>query len=290
MVLTPLFELFTVTTEQTLAFTQAISSFLFKTATHKFMAIITQTQTTIMSRIPTITRIFTLINAQTTRLIKTNRKILSAITHSVASILRKGIKKTPTFTQTQSLNIIKYLGKKFSVQISEVITLSSLKPFIKIISIVPPFSWVTHAAVEPNTWESIAFGNDMFVAIASTGSHRVMVSGNGVDWTPADAAEANSWKSVTFGAGKFVAVSSDGINRVMTSTDGVTWTPHLAAEQNTWDSITYGNNQFVAVSSDGINRVMTSTDGVTWSPQTAAENNLWQSVTYGNGQYIAIAS
>ena len=76
-----------------------------------------------------------------------------------------------------------------------------------------------------------------------------MVSGNGVDWTPADAAEANSWKSVTFGAGKFVAVSSDGINRVMTSTDGVTWSPQTAAENNLWQSVTYGNGQYIAIAS-----------------------------------------
>lgn len=61
-------------------------------------------------------------------------------------------------------------------------------------------------------WNSITYGNGVFVAVAAQGSS-VMTSPRN---SPAD----NEWNSVTYGNGLFVAVSASGSgNRVMTSPD-----------------------------------------------------------------------
>ncbi|MDZ7744295.1 MAG: hypothetical protein U5K77_00835 [Candidatus Saccharibacteria bacterium] len=151
-------------------------------------------------------------------------------------------------------------------------------------------TWTTHASTEVNFWNSVTYGNGIYVAVSSDGTNRVMTSPDGETWTAHAAAEQNFWRSVTYGNDQFVAVANSGTNRVMTSPDGETWTAQTAAEQNSWQSVTYGNNQFVAVSYDGTNRVMTSLDGETWTAQTAAEANSWRSVTYANNQFVAVAA
>lgn len=78
-------------------------------------------------------------------------------------------------------------------------------------------TWVARTAAEANSWYSVAFGGDLFVAISVDGINRVMTSPDGITWTARTAAEANEWYSVAYGNGKFVAVSRSGTNRVMTS-------------------------------------------------------------------------
>ena len=142
------------------------------------------------------------------------------------------------------------------------------------------------------SWESVTWGNGLFVAVASSGvGNRVMTSPDGVTWTSRTSAADNNWSAVTWGNNLYVAVSNTGTtNRVMTSPDGITWTIRTSAADNSWTDITYGNGLFVAVSSSGTgNRVMTSSDGITWTSRTSAADNTWQTVTYGNGLFVAVS-
>ena len=129
----------------------------------------------------------------------------------------------------------------------------------------------TPRLVEASAWNSVCYGNGLFVAVASSGTKRVMTSPDGEDWTPRTV-EASYWNSVCYGNGLFVAVAYDGTKRVMISTDGITWTPRTV-EASYWLSVCYGNGLFVAVANSGTKRVMTSTDGITWTPRavTASE-------------------
>ena len=152
-----------------------------------------------------------------------------------------------------------------------------------------PGGWNAVTPPEVNGWWSVTYGLDKFVAVAGSGTNRVMYSTDGITWTSASAAEENFWYSVTYGNGKFVAVSTSGTNRVMYSTDGITWTSALAAEANNWLSVTYGGGKFVAISTTGTNLVMYSTDGINWNPASVPEANQWYSVTYGDGKFVAVA-
>jgi hypothetical protein len=151
-------------------------------------------------------------------------------------------------------------------------------------------TWTARTASEANSWQSVTYGNGVFVAVASDGTNRVMTSTDGVTWTARTAASAYQWVSVTYGNGLFVAVEPTGQNRVMTSPDGVTWTRRTGPGVIGWNSVTYGNGVFVAVGPNTANRVMTSPDGVTWTARTAAQSNTWNSVTYGNGVFVAVSS
>lgn len=131
------------------------------------------------------------------------------------------------------------------------------------------FAWTAQTAAEDNSWQSVVYGEGIFVAVSSNGTNRVMTSPDGVTWTsrsaPEDTADS-TWKSVAYCNGTFVAVANGGTTKVMTSPDGITWTAQTPAEDNSWQSVSYGNGTFVAVADTGTNRVMTSPDGVTWTP------------------------
>ncbi len=154
-------------------------------------------------------------------------------------------------------------------------------------------SWTIRVNATNNWWESVTYGNGLFVAVASdVVDNKVMTSPDGINWTSRTIPVNNAWYSVTYGNGLFVAVADSGTgNRVMTSPDGINWTIRTSAADNGWHSVTYGNGLFVAVAETGIgNRVMTSPDGINWTIRTSAADIWWQSVTYGNGLFVAVAA
>ena len=81
-------------------------------------------------------------------------------------------------------------------------------------------TWTLRTAAADNDWQSVAYGNGVWVAISSDGTDQVMRStDDGLSWSAVLATEGNNWESVAYGNGVWVAVSSDGANRVMRSVD-----------------------------------------------------------------------
>jgi len=148
------------------------------------------------------------------------------------------------------------------------------------------YEWDAKTAAEINDWESVCWSPelDLFCAVASDGTNRVMTSPDGVTWTARAAAEANYWMSVCWSPKLtlFCAVALDGTNRVMTSPDGTTWTARAASEANEWQYVCWSPKLelFCAISYTGTNRVMTSPDGTTWTARAASEANGWRSVCW----------
>lgn len=147
--------------------------------------------------------------------------------------------------------------------------------------------WIAHSAAEDNTWVDIAYGNGVFVAIASDGTHRVMTSPDGITWTAQTASIVETWSAITFGNGLFVAVCSNA-SQGMSSPDGVTWTTFNGAAPSNWIDVAYGAGVFAAVGRIGSKRVETSPDGVTWTGQNSAAQNTWGKVVFGNGLFVAV--
>lgn len=105
-------------------------------------------------------------------------------------------------------------------------------------------------------WRGVAFGNGVFVAVASSGTGtRVMTSSDGLTWTPRQSATDADWNAVTFHNNLFVAVGTDA---VMTSADGISWTTSTAPTGN-WDSVVGCNGTYVATAENGPSFVMYST-------------------------------
>jgi hypothetical protein len=96
----------------------------------------------------------------------------------------------------------------------------SKRAFISFFTEMATANWTPRAsATEANTWNSVTYGNGLFVAVAYGGTNRVMTSPDGITWTPRTTTgtnDTNWWALVTYGNGLFVAVAGSGTNRVMT--------------------------------------------------------------------------
>lgn len=160
-------------------------------------------------------------------------------------------------------------------------------------AVASDMTW-TSRTVPANGWKSVAYGNGMWVAVANSGTNRVMSSTDGINWTPAlSANESTAWNAVAYGNGRWVAVGSSSTNRTMTSTDGLNWTSNPSANDALlWMSLAYGNGVWVAVAlATGGNNVMTSTDGISWTLRAPTNNSShWGSVAFGQGKFVAVTS
>ena len=150
--------------------------------------------------------------------------------------------------------------------------------------------WVSRVPAVANRWEAIAFGNNTFVAVASTGTgDRTMHSQDGINWEAGTIIDGD-YEDITYGAGLFVAVGRDAL--IQTSPDGITWTVRTAPVVTVhFESVTYGGGLFVIVADGGTgDRVATSPDGITWTARAAAVDNAWEGVTWGRGLFVAVCS
>jgi hypothetical protein len=156
-------------------------------------------------------------------------------------------------------------------------------------------NWTIRTSAADNNWTSVVYGasDNLFVAVASSGSDRVMTSPDGITWTLRSTAGDNvDWRSVTYGGGRFVAVGDyDAFfpTQVMWSNDGITWNTVAVPGTNDFKSVTWSGTRFIAVSNNGTNRVMRSTDGTSWSA-ISADYVDWSSITSGNNILVAVGT
>ena len=84
-------------------------------------------------------------------------------------------------------------------------------------------------------WNSIAYGNGKYVAVAES-SQFMAVSSDGINWSEYYTLYGQ-WKSITYGNSKniFVAITDGPI--AGTSTDGISWTQRSISNRS-WNDIT----------------------------------------------------
>lgn len=156
-------------------------------------------------------------------------------------------------------------------------------------------TWRSTSAVANNRWESVAYGDGIFVAVSRVESEELsavksMYSTDGIAWLSGNLSNVSTsnWSGVTYGKGLFVAV---GDNYTATSVDGINWTGKFTgiASNNAWYDVVYGNDRFVAIAYNGTpnTEFITSTDGMNWSVVSGLPSKAWFRITYGNGIFVA---
>jgi hypothetical protein len=125
-------------------------------------------------------------------------------------------------------------------------------------------SWQPSNLPATATWKAIAYGEGVFVAIATGGTVAAYSTDLGITWSSATLPRSTTWSSVAFGAGRYVAVSSTS-GTTAYSLDGINWTASLYSIAAT--KVAYGQGVFLAVNSSGTT-AYTSEDGITWKQRT----------------------
>jgi hypothetical protein len=145
--------------------------------------------------------------------------------------------------------------------------------------------------------QSIAYGNNTFVAVGGNGNIAYASSSDVTQWTAVTTSNfpiitGGTIYGVAYGNGKFVAVGDDGKIVYAPETDLQNWT---LVDNSTFDSsniqgITYGEGKFVAVSEDG--KMALSTDGIAW---TAVANSTFGGtaifdIAWGEDIFVAVGA
>jgi hypothetical protein len=131
-----------------------------------------------------------------------------------------------------------------------------------------------------SNWNSIAYGNNRFVAVSNTSGTIAAYSLDGITWSASTLPATAQWTSVTYGQGVFLAVSTT--TAAATSPDGVTWTVRATSTAASgFSAVTFGNRDryglFVGVGA-GTGDVATyiKTGATTRGRAKVAANKLFQ--------------
>jgi len=134
-----------------------------------------------------------------------------------------------------------------------------------------------------STFNSITYGNGLFVAVGNNGAINI---GTGKARTSITGVTAQVLHTITYGNGLFVAGGGAGV--LFSSTNGITWTSRTSGTSSAIFNVTYTNNLYVYT---GINCLATSTDAITWTPRAYFGANVSTNITgtcviYANGEYL----
>jgi hypothetical protein len=156
----------------------------------------------------------------------------------------------------------------------------------------------------PATLVSVAFGNDIFVAIGNSANpnESIITSSNGLNWKVQETQDGYGWQQVTYGNGRFVAAGVNILTDELVSkisVDGITWTlpqpinyefnTSMTLSRNLY--VTYENGIFIMLYTPvyymELTYIFTSKNGVDWCLQYNSNSQLY-SVAYGNGMFMAV--
>ena len=133
----------------------------------------------------------------------------------------------------------------------------------------------------------VTYGGDKFVALAQNNQY-CDYSTDGINWKTATMPVSRTWIDITCGNGKFVAISDNPGGYGAYSTDGINWTEMRMPTNNDWFRVTYGGDKFVAIGR-GTQYGAYSNDGINWTQMSFDAKRIWNDITYGNGKFVAIA-
>jgi hypothetical protein len=155
-------------------------------------------------------------------------------------------------------------------------------------------TWAAADMVTSATWVDVAFGQQLFVAIASDVT-TVRIADPAADviaWNLTGTLSTTGFTAIAYGKNKFVAIKSgtDVTNYATSTTVTGNWSAGIMPVSSNWNSIAYGNNRFVAVSSTSGTIAAYSLDGVTWTASTLPATASWTKVTYGQGVFLAVST
>lgn len=153
--------------------------------------------------------------------------------------------------------------------------------FSTVYSGVATTTWTTRTSNTTSAFESLAYGNGVWIAGGQTGSQFK------------SSTDTITWTTISIGSGSMLDIIYEnnlwvaGIsNTIFTSTDAVTWTQRTSNLSGVIYKIKYGNGLWIVSAQSG--QLRTSTDTITWVTRNSnfGTSDIL-SLAYGNGLWVA---
>jgi len=152
---------------------------------------------------------------------------------------------------------------------------------------LPQYSQTTGTVTTPlssSSFSKIAFGNNYFIAIPTSGS-RGAASSDGLNWTAITLpSSVSTWTDIAFGNFYWAALgtTSGGSSVVAYSnSSGLGWRTVALPYTSSWSKIVYGNGTFVAISSDSTRAAYSTNQGLTWTATNLPSSTAFTLPGYG---------
>jgi hypothetical protein len=130
-------------------------------------------------------------------------------------------------------------------------------------------TWKNSAGGVSSTYQSIAFGAGVYVALSDTTAVTYFSTAGaaGVAGTAHAGTGGSGQQSIAYGAGVFVVVSNTGYIATCTTQPGA-WTVRTSGTTINLNRVVWSGTQFVVGSSNASGQVLTSPDGINWTIRT----------------------
>lgn len=163
---------------------------------------------------------------------------------------------------------------------------------------LPAFDQVvdtTNTLASGTQWQSIAYGNGMFIGIPS-GNAIGGMSTDGLNWTALPLLQPGDWTDIAYGNNSWVIISSGGFvggsNSVVlySINNGEGWKTSSLPTQTSWNNVAYGNGRFVAIATNDTDSAYSTNYGGAWLAGTGLARRSWKGLTYGLDKFVAVSS
>ena len=154
----------------------------------------------------------------------------------------------------------------------------------------------TRTNIPNNNWEAITFGNGYFIAVASSGTNRVIRSRDGITWDTINDSDANdaSCRAIAYSEKlkRFVVLTNNSNKKIIFSDyDGREWSSSNVPSLISFiiNSIVWSPklNIFVLVGNNGV--ISTSSNGASWNTFTISPSLNFESVIWSQELEIFVA-
>ncbi|MEM7179717.1 MAG: hypothetical protein AAF518_02310, partial [Spirochaetota bacterium] len=156
------------------------------------------------------------------------------------------------------------------------------------VAIVCNLNWTQRASLPTSaSWDSVAFGNNTFVAVSfSTSNVAAYSTDNGVTWTASTLPASQNWSSIAYGNGKFIAVANSSSTAAVSSDNGASWSTKTLPSTSDWNVVGFGNNTFVVAAYSSTAAAYSTDNGNTWTATTVSQTGSWTGIVYGNSKFV----
>lgn len=154
------------------------------------------------------------------------------------------------------------------------------------ISSTDGITWTNRTTPTAVTWQSVTWGNGLFVAIQQATGTATMRSADGITWT-AGSITSNDYKEIAYGAGVYVAVGTgSSLGKIFVSNNGTSWTACTVPSGITSIiHVVFGNGIFFAVASTNMT-LLYSLNGVDWAIKTLGMSGFGFYLGYSMGVFV----
>jgi hypothetical protein len=149
-------------------------------------------------------------------------------------------------------------------------------------------TWTAATLPSSGTWDVLAYGGGVFVAIKASSTAAAYSDDGGATWTAATLPSSGSWFRLAYGDGVFVAIKDNSDAAAYSDDGGATWTAATLPSSGTWNRLAYGDGAFVVIKDNSDAAAYSDDGGATWTAATLPSSGNWVGLAYGDGVFAVI--